>query len=398
MRIKMPFLVVLALWVFAPVRAQLTPTPFPELEPITIENAERLVQLPGELTSVNEGYDVSPDGQQVAVARPDGVYLYAMGRFETPAKVFAIEGADQVYGPQFSPDGEMLAVNVIYSLPATEVSSDLPGSEFKSTVQIWDIQSGTVKTELVGRLGLAGHPIFSPDGYYVAGKNSLSQTIKRPAEGYSELEIWNLDNSQTLCCPDGDLFGRYGIGSLAFSPDSLILFWSQVEPDFANGGYGIVNVWFFEYLPSTMSKGAYLGILATILSNRVDRSFTYLFPDPPFASDVHNIIFSPDSQWLAAIGDYSTIWAVKADEIHTTLPEGRQFSAFLPDDSVIAIDERQQQLYVTDLDQHESIMLLEHFDPAQQTILLNPDGTILALHKNGVVHFYGVTTESKSTL
>ena len=390
----------LALCLFAPVHAQSMPAPipFPELEPITIENASHLAQLPGELTGVTEGFDVSPDGKQVAVARPDGVYLYDMGSFETPAKIFEVSSADQVYGPQFSPDGQTLAVNVIYRLPATEVTSDLPGSEFKSTVQLWDMQIGAVKTELIGRLGLASHPVFSPDGHYIAGKNSLSQTIQRPAEGYSELQIWELNNSSSSeprCCAE-DLSGRYGIGDIAFSPDSLILLWSIGEPDFANGGYGIEIFWRIEYLPSILSDDSDLGVLTKITSNNVDRIF--LASEAPFTPDVRDIEFSADGKWLATVGEYSKIWDVKTAEIHATLPEGSQFLAFLLDDSIIVNNDPQQQLYVTNLDQTESAILLEHFDQTQQTILLNSNGTILALHENDVIIFYGVPAESKSTL
>src|SRR5688572_20563867 len=88
-------------------------TGFPDLEPITLENAARLVQLPGELIGVNNGFDVSPDGTQIAIARPDGVYLYDMGSFETPAVIIEISGADKIYGPEFSPDGKLLAISTI---------------------------------------------------------------------------------------------------------------------------------------------------------------------------------------------------------------------------------------------------------------------------------------------
>jgi WD40 repeat protein len=401
MRIKMLLLTILALALFAPVYAQSTPAPtaYADLEPITIDNADSLIQLPGALMDVSDGFDLSPDGKQVAVARPDGVYLYDMGSFETPAKIFAVSGADQVYGPQFSPDGQLLAVNAIFHLELA-ANPGSPGSDYKSTVQLWDVATGTLKTELIGRLGLAGHPIFSPDGQYVAGKNSLWQTIKLPTDSYSEIQIWKLNkdfSAERLCCPDSDLFGNEGIADLEFSSDSLLLLWSLFDTDYIDEqpGYVVETFWRLEYLPSTFSNTTNLGVLTAIVSGRPDH---YVYSEGPFTSDVRDVEFSSDGVWLAAIGENSTIWAVKTAEKRATLAEGSQFSAFLPDNSIIAINEPQHQLYVTDLDQRESILLLESFDPAQQTILLNPDGRILALEGNETLHFYGVPAESKSTL
>lgn len=129
MRRHRPFPLLLLIFSLFTAHAQtITPSDFPELEPITIENAARLVQLPGEISGVNDGFDVSPDSTQVAVARPDGVYLYKMGEFESPAVIFDVEGMDKVYSPRFSPDGNYLTISTVRRGSEGQVTQLCPGS------------------------------------------------------------------------------------------------------------------------------------------------------------------------------------------------------------------------------------------------------------------------------
>jgi hypothetical protein len=392
---RLSVLIVLAfMFTIAQAQTAVPVSSFPELEPITMENAARLVQLPGELTGVNEGFAVSPDGTQIAVARLDGVYLYDLGNFETPATIFEIQGADDVYGPQFSPDGKLLAVNVIYRLSEGDNAEN-----FRSVTQLWNVEKEILADEIVLWLALGHHAVFSPDGRYLAGNDNLYQTNKNPnSQAISSLYIWSLNDSLPAERLDGEFVDHYvnAIPDIEFSPDNLTVLWSISEANFNDGGagYTIENYWQLEYLPPFLTPDSDLGLMAGMFRISGD-NFISRSEKIPFAVDVSDVEFSRDGVWLATVGEYSKIWQIETVALKTTLAEGSKFSAFLSDNSLLSIDENNGTLYVTDLDLSKKVIIFEDYDAVKQTSFLSLDGKLLTLDDNGAVHFYGIPTESE---
>jgi hypothetical protein len=352
-----------------------TDTGFPELELITLENAARLVQLPGELTGVKEGFDVSPDGKQIAVARPDGVYIYGIGSFETPVATIEIQNALEVRDPHFSNQGDKLSITVLMPSPDEEPA-------YTAHVQLWDIETYSLE-QTFESFWLVTGLVFSPDDRFIAGRERAYIPGERISEPSGYLRIWSVDNSrfESPCEFIDECSGRYGITDIEFSPDSQWLFWSIY--DFVPGSSYSYNgnFWLIEYVQSTGTFQHYEALW--------DNS------NGPFKLQTSNIDFSSDGTKVASIASASKVWEVETGDILINFPEGVSFWMFMPGDLVIVVDYDEKRLKLFDLASEESVILLNDFDTTQQKVSLSSDGKLLALHDNGTVHFYGIPTESE---
>jgi len=361
-----------------------TPTPaFPELEPLTIENAARLVQLPGELTEVSEGFDVSPDGNQVAVARPDGVYLYDMGTFETPEKIFEVSGADKVYAPGFSPDNKQLMV--------TFFGADTEGS----ITRLWNINSDTVVQEFrTNPWPLNGGANFSPDGRFLAGFDTLFYTCPGACDPGSSLHVWTADEQATLLCGYYDCHGRYGIGDFEFTPDSKTLLWSA-----------------FDFPGGEIERGQYYWQAVDLIPDEIESygentadipsGLEQHFRDRtgPFAGDIDSISFSPDGSTLVARNreqKRGSLWDVESGMEILSLPEGNRIRGFLQSDVVLIFDEPHQTTSILNIKTGEQVTLFDNLNDNEFISPANLEGKLLVSWDNfETLYFYGVPSESE---
>jgi WD40 repeat protein len=348
-----------------------TDTGFPELELITLENAARLVQLPGELTSVNEGFDVSPDGKQIAVAQPDGVYVYDMGSFEMPASIFQIPDADDVYGPQFSPDGKLLAISTIGLGIEDEIT------------QLWTLHTKTILQEFRTGSPLNGGAIFSPDGAFLGG---YTATCQGGCDTASTLFAWSIDNPAEPLCSFYNCYGRYGIGDFAFTPDSKILFWNIY--DYVMRGDPYEYFWRIEYLSSEADDGVTDGLMNHFQGQT-----------GPFAGDITSIWFSPDGSQLVAYNreqNLTSLWDVETGTEILVLPQDIRITAFLPDQTILVVDDTQHTASILQVETGEQVTLFENLGEQEFISPANPDSTLLVSWENfETVHFYGIPTESE---
>ena len=356
---------------------------FPELEPITIENAARLMQLPGELTDVNKGFDVSPDGRQIAVARPDGVYLYDMGSFETPVAIFEIPDADDVYGPQFSPDGKLLSISTI----------DL-GSEGQLT-QLWTLHTKTILQEFRTNWPLNGGATFSPDGHFLAGYDTSYYTCQGGCDIASSLFVWTADRQAEAFCSYYNCHGRYGIGGFAFTPDSKALLWSMFDfsgGDIQNGEYFWNAV---DLVPTDDEENT--GESTAVIPPGLESHFQDR--TGPFAGDINSIWFSPDGLRLVARNreqSLDTVWDVETGTEILALPQGVRIAAFLPDQTILVVDDTQHTESILQVETGEQVILFDNLNDNEFISPANSEVKLLVSWENfETVHFYGVPAKSE---
>lgn len=379
---RLSVLIILA-FTFTITQAQTAvPEGFPELEPITMENAARLFQLPGELTDVNNGFDVSPDGKQIAVARPDGVYVYDMGVFETPVAIIEISGADKVYGPQFSPDGKLLAISTIGL-----------GIEGEIT-QLWTLHTKTILQEFRSAGPMNGGATFSPDGNFLAGYTTVAYTCQGGCDTASTLFAWSIDNPAEPLCSFYNCYGRYGLGDFAFTPDSKTLllsrfdFYGHIETgEYYWAAVDLVPIYDAENTGETTAVIP-LGLQAHF-QNRTG----------PFAGDITSIWFSPDgSQLVGHNRDQSltTLWDVETGTEILALPQDTRITAFLPDQTILIVDDTQHTESILQVETGEQVILFDNLSDNEFISPANAESKLLVSWENfETVHFYGIPIKSE---
>ena len=120
-----------------------------------------------------------PDGSRLAVAGSIGTWIYDT---KTGVELDLLIGVSSV---AFSPDGTMLA----------SIAEGLDGRD--STVQLWDVATGQLKTTLMGHTAPIYSVAFSPDGTMLAS-GGIDQTVR----------LWDLATSQLKATLDGT-YGPY---------------------------------------------------------------------------------------------------------------------------------------------------------------------------------------------
>lgn len=191
----------------------LTPTPlppvlFPEYEPITSENFQKLYEV-AHIQSYGQINDVAlaPDGQTVAIAATSGLYFYDTQTGEAPLKI----GSDYER-IAFSADGSLLATG---SRSLITVNS-LEGGQLTTKYRLDEVPLGYEVNEI--KFSLDGQQLFVHSiywGYYSICEIPVSHygiydLSKSPPENHNlknnvifETQECHLDNSYTRFTTDG---------------------------------------------------------------------------------------------------------------------------------------------------------------------------------------------------
>jgi WD40 repeat protein len=321
--------------------ATLQASPTPTLTPTLIPPSPTAPPSPTEVKSENGTINQvawSPDGELLAVAGSEGVYLY---RAETLEKLTALDsGAVSV---AFSPrdGGQTLAIAQA------------------ETVELWDVsgvlQTGELKLQrkLIGKSQI-NQITFSPDG----------QTLAAASED-TRVQVWDVTTGDALRALEG-LTGP--VTSVAFSPDGGSLAAGALTDCAANVVFSVWNVETGEVLPISG------GVPSTVMS----------------------VAFNPTGQQIALGG----VWGLQLLDINTSetwdLP-GHTASitsvVYSPDGKLFASGSEDQTIRLWDTQSQESLHVLEGHTDTVSSVAFRPDGEELASGSyDGTVQFWEVKT------
>lgn len=226
-------LLILIMFPFLSTHAQENPDfPLPPLEPITAENADRLVQVGRLGNGVVREMAWSPDGSTLAIATSLGVWVHDADHPDDPPVLLEMDAG---------------ASSVAASNTLIAAGSD------DGTVHVWDIDTQEQRARLEGHLYYVGSITFSADGSLLAsGDNSgivrlwdmetmgelrtyegigyisdiaLSPNLEMLAAGNTNyIRVWNVMSGEELLTQTTPSYPE-GVGNapMAFSPDSKSL-------------------------------------------------------------------------------------------------------------------------------------------------------------------------------
>jgi WD40 repeat protein len=219
---------------------------------------------------------ISPDGKTFASGGDDAtIKIWHLATGKLLQSLAVPKRADEVLSIAISPDGQTLASGGY---------RQYKNSGGGSTVYLWDLSSGNLRTQLIGHLGPVYSVAFSPDGQILA-TGSWDKTIK----------LWNLETEKLINTLTGHSSSVY---SIVISPDRQTLASSGAD-DFT------MNVW-------NLHTGELLHTLNTDYA--------------------HSIIISPDGETLiSATQSGIELWNLR------NINNKEQPKQFCEEDSVLSV-------------------------------------------------------------
>jgi WD40 repeat protein len=331
----------LSLSACATLQATPTPTPNPTSTPTRIPPSPTAPPSPTEVKSENGTVNQvawSPDGELLAVAGSEGIYLY---RAETLERLTALDsGAVSV---AFSPldGGQTLA------------------TAYGETIELWDVSDVLQTGELKLKQKLLSESqvnqiTFSPDGQKLAAASE--DTL---------VHLWDMTTGDPLRALEG-LTGP--VMSVAFSPDGETLAAGAVTDCAANVIFSVWNVETGEILPISS------GVPSTVMS----------------------VAYNPDGRQFAVGGIYGFL--VIDTETQEAMDLGGHTAgitslAYSPDGKVLASGSEDQTIRLWDVLSSENLHVLEGHTDTVSTMAFSPDGQQLASGSyDGTVQFWDVAT------
>jgi WD40 repeat protein len=358
---------VLLFFLLTPVYAQTDDPAFPQLEPLTVENLDKLQELATLEVDEVMSLAISPDSRVLAVNTFDSIQLFDLN---TLKMLHQIE-TDNVRTVAFSPDSTRL----------------VSGALFRS-LQLWDAETGTLLHTFEGHENGVNTVAFSRDGQYIAsgdgdcvgqaGSSECTDTDN------NTVRLWDADTRELLSVINFPVI----VDEVIFTLDSQTLF---VGTDST-----AVNGWDVEALidlPETTWE------TATINLYDIPQSFA------GSSGGIHSLAFNPQGTILAATGlggnGVSFIWMWDIPTGETILPYADYDSYFMTatfnvDGSILAFNELYDTIHLWDSERAEELTTLSLPDSTirSNSLAFSPDGRLLAIGTDeGSVHFYGVPAD-----
>ena len=228
-------------------------------------------------------------------------------------------------------------------------------------IHLWDIVSDQLKYSIFRHR--ATDLAFSPDGQTLASSGNRF-ILWDPATLHQKL-VLGVTNPDAANLDIGDVNGPVADSDVTFSPDGEIL---------ATGNtYGPIHLWD----PNT---------------GKLQKTLTF----PPSNHPIHwirDIVFSPDGQTLASVGDGITLWNVNIGLRKIWLGYGDTFDsvAFSPDGQILATTSRNGPTRLWDANtlQHKYDLDGGLFT---NSIVFSPDGRTLAGEGRNAIYLWDVKT------
>ena len=266
----------------------------------------------------------SPDGSMLASggSRRTSVYLWDTNTGET--RKILTGHRFSVYSVAFSPDGSMLASG----------SRDY-------TIRLWDVNTGETLKTLTGHGSVVKSVAFSPDGKTIASSGN-DGTVR----------IWDINTGVNL-----KILSGHGsiVNSVVFSPDGKTIASGGYEPQKSSNGS--VRLW-------DVNTGKNLKILTG------------------HSNPVSSVAFSPDGKTIASGSTDRTIrlWDVNTDETRKILTGLRYWVnsvAFSPDGKTLASGSHNSTIRLWDAVEGNTEKLLAGHQNDIQKVMFDPSGDIL---------------------
>jgi WD40 repeat protein len=327
----------------------LASTPYPQPnQPISLTNADQVVQLARWGKGTVNQVIFSPDGRLLAVASSLGIYLYDA---ETLAEIRFIKTDAWVESVAFSPDGRLLA----------------SGSD-NGTVKLWDVETGQEVRTLRGHTEWVNSVAFSPDGRLLAS-GSADQTIK----------LWDVATGQEVRTLRGH---TWTVASVAFSPDGRLLASGSDDGtvklwDVASGKQvrtGLGGIATFSPNGHLLASIAWDGIVRVrdIESGQVVRNMGH-------GASGESLAFSPDGRLLASGSSWNDtvkLWDVaNGQELRTLSGHSVVFS---PDGRLLAFVTNDGTVSLWDVEAAQEVRTLRGHTNAVRSVTFSLDGRLLA--------------------
>ena len=308
---------------------EITPTfePSPTFTPTSVayklpyiispENANQVVLIRNIGNGQINDLDYSPDGKQITIASASGVAILDSNTLEM---VNNINTGVWVESIENAPNGEILAISL---------------NDF--TIQIWNINTGQLKSTLKGHTNSVTSLSFSPDGSILASSSS-DKTIM----------IWNVESARLI----KKVTGHSGeVFSVEFSPDGTKLLSGSSDKT--------IRLWETEKFA---------------LLNTFTESKSY----------VDSVNFSPDGKFFAAgsrngeiriyevgTGNQVKILDQKSGSINSI--------CYSPDGKLIASGKWNAIVEIWNIDSEEIILSTQNHTQTVSGITFSPEGNKLAV-------------------
>ena len=314
------------------------PNPLPPLVTITADNAAALSELAQLAGNLQPALDFSPDSNYLAVVGgrgSEGVWLYNTAAVELPPRI--IEGEDLFTTIEYSANGERLLLGAV-----------------DGSVRLWNVAADA---RLRAPLFLNSHMSnisaarYAPDNFSfaVAGQNALSSySFQSETERANAILVWDVESvsqQSVLVGHTGTVtdMAYYPAGGqlISVSEDGSIRIWDILlrTPRLAlNIGVPLTAV-AYRFDGAIFAVGQADGVVG-IYANADGQTF---ITQNAHAGAVNDVAFNSDGTLLATVGDDGTlrVWnALRPDSALATIQVAQtplESVAFSPNGQLIAV-------------------------------------------------------------
>ncbi len=372
------------------------------LQPITMENADRLQLIQEIGTGIITDAAWSPDGKTIALAGVKGIWLHDAHDLKAEARLLPASYNSATRRLTFSPDSQWIAATngddvLVWDTTSGEVVATLTGHKnlvnavafspdgkwlatgggeenndtMDNTIRLWDTTTWEIGREITGQSSVVTNLAFSPDGTILASEN---------LDKHDAVYLWDAV-SGTLLNTLRRTTTNWGMRGISFSPDGQTL-------AMADGAGSIVGATLWD-----VESGKKRGLIT--LNNQ---SGYY------FGGFVHDLAYSPDGQLLVTATDVLQAWNFQTVGFMANFDKVSEMPtysydvhfAFSPDSSKVVVVRSNQPPEVVDLQANERQVIAGYKNTRAYALALTRDNSsIVYISGDGWVRSYDPDTDTE---